>query len=220
MYRYETRKLLRVICQESNLETVDDMTPEWEKSAYAALVAWLEKKGKTKELDDYRSKAEWTVVEKFADLLKPFTSPEGLCKTSLHENAKQVLMDDKHGLTLSLMLAHDNLRRDGKSWAWQVLDFDGYMVHQAGGMRIITVTEIKSGQGGLSNARKQLTLRARFLDAVATYTSCPRIQCVRLVVAILKGSDEDSRMTDIEEWSTADYDRVEKILYEVNYFRL
>lgn len=227
LYRYETRKLLSLICPEAG---IDDTAPEWEKSAYAALKAWLDENGEMKESDDHNETAQWTVVKKFTALLKPFDSstiPNG-AKTSLDKQAITTLLKDRSGLTLSLILAHENVQRGiegdkSKCWAWRVLVIDGYETGTDRYQGAIVTAIRTGGRRAFSTAKKQLKLRARFLGAVASCIGAEKIPSVFLVAAILKSRDEDHRTNQAdskENLTSPEYGMIEELTLKKEYFRL
>lgn len=217
LYRNETRKLLALICPD---RTLKDKEEQWEKKAYALLEKWIGDNSNMKESEIYAEKSKWVVAKNFADLLKPFATSNG-STNSLHETAKGMLRDDKSGLTLSLILAHEKLQSgdEGKPtcWAWRELDFDGYEINDHAKATI--VTEVKSSEGGLSTAKKQLKLRARFLDVVASCVDSTEIQFVCLVAAILKSSSNEAGDSE-EQLDAAPYTKIKKLTLKTEYFRL
>ena len=216
MHRNETRKLLALICPEHGLE---DKAEEWEKNAYTLLKTWIGSNSDMKESETFGEKSKWVVAKKFADLLKPFATSNG-STNSLHETAKEMLRDDKSGLTLSLILAHEKLQSSdgGKPtcWAWRKFDFDGFEINDLA--KVTIVTEVKSSGDGLSTAKKQLKLRARFLDVVASCCDSTKIEFVCLVAAMLK-SDLDEAGSE-EQLDATPYAKIEKLTLKTEYFRL
>jgi hypothetical protein len=102
-----------------------------------------------------------------------------------HENAKKFLRNDKSGLTLSLIFAN---QKGITNWAWLVLDIDGHRLERftyaiaatqtaaaataATERKVYTITlkQIKSSPTAFGQAKTQLLLRAKFLDAIPSIT--------------------------------------------------
>jgi hypothetical protein len=152
---------------------------EWinENEALASLKQWQHDPSKesnsTGDDDDddddvgYSAQAEADVVKMFIEMLAPFAAVD-VDKKQAHKDAQEILRRDNTGLALSLIIANmDDKKVDkGGYWGWKVLEFDGFS-HSDFDPDKIELLEVKCGSS-LRKAKKQLEMRTRFIDTVAT----------------------------------------------------
>jgi hypothetical protein len=152
---------------------------EWinENEALASLKQWRHDPSKesnsTGDDDDddddvgYSAQAEADVVKMFIEMLAPFDAVD-VDKKQAHKDAQEILRRDNTGLALSLIIANMDDKQDDKGgcWGWKVLEFDGFS-HSDIDPDKIELLEVKCGSS-LRKAKKQLEMRTRFIDTVAT----------------------------------------------------
>jgi len=135
------------------------------------------------------------VAAKFAEILKPFVGKKSKeAGKTLHTKAKQLIEQDTAGLALSLIMASENLQKKDKTWAWKVLELDGFS--QQGDH--LTLVKAKCGKTA-TEAWTQLDLRVRFIDAVACMVGKENKFRVSAYAAILEravASEEKDESTD------------------------
>jgi hypothetical protein len=202
LYRNSTRKLFKLICPDVQID--DRANAElWETQAFTPLKGWMmeqdEKAANQTQSspDDVESSsltARKTVVTSFIKLLQPFQNKTTAKKEQLHSNGIEFLRNDRTGLALSLILAdrYDKLVaiNNAHQWSWLLLDIDGFKGEVCEKKQIYTITEIKMGEG-FKTAKKQLLLRAQFVDIVASITKYDEQKLqVRLVAALLTRPDK------------------------------
>ena len=115
-------------------------------------------------------------------------------------------------MTLSLIFDHEKLQNGNGDkpacWEWRELDFNGYEINDHAKATI--VTDIKSSRGGFRTVKKQLKLRAQFVNVVASCIDSTDIQFVCLIVAILKSSLNEAGSE--EELDAAPYTKIKKLM--------
>jgi hypothetical protein len=132
---------------------------------------WIKESNSTGDDDDddvgYSAQAEADVVKMFIEMLAPFAAVD-VDKKQAHKDAQEILRRDNTGLALSLIIANmDDKKVDkGGYWGWKVLEFDGFS-HSDFDPDKIELLEVKCGSS-LRKAKKQLEMRTRFIDTVAT----------------------------------------------------
>ena len=182
LYKINTRELFRLITGF-----------EWEneRQAYTRLNEWLaEKKKGESGNENYAATAEYVVAKKFAKVLEPLATVTAEIGKERHESAMRCIEEDTSGLALSLIMASESTRGDGKAWAWKVLEFDGFgLKHDQ-----LAVLEAKCGSEK-ATARKQLDLRIRFIDVVATLVGMENKFHVSAYAAILETNDAPEKST-------------------------
>jgi hypothetical protein len=109
------------------------------------------------------AQTEADVVKTFIEMLAPFDAVN-VNKKQGHKAAKEILKHDETGLALSLIIA--SMCDEGGCWGWKVLEFDGFS-HSDSRPDVIPLLEVKCG-APQKKAKKQLDVRTRFIDAVAT----------------------------------------------------
>jgi hypothetical protein len=225
IYREGTRLLLKLIRPDAMQMTG---AGPWEVFAYDSLQAW-----DSPEVGEsgtpYHVGAQEHVVSKFKQLLKPFQQRHlGEINTPiqiLHGQAKEVLKHDSSGLSLSLIMAHPSVQqfRVGKSFAWRVLDIDGYKTEGKRGIAhtVYVTHEVKSSRAGLVKAKDQLRVRAGFLDAMAAMMQLPHGIKVHTVAAIMREAGEiyDQAGVPVSQ-STDEFEKISELFLTIDYFRL
>jgi hypothetical protein len=99
----------------------------------------------------------------------------------------------------------------GGCWAWKDLELDGYS-HPTPGTGKISLLEVKSSSD-LSKATRQLSVRTRFIDNVATFADCgkfgiPELDITKL--AVVHGVDERSSLHQ-----TTQYEKITRMTLTV-----
>ena len=212
LYKNGTRNLFHLICPDA--EITNGGSGSWEKEAHAALTELKNsRKGKkcTSEVSEFQWNAQEKVLNSFITLLDPFSQNPGMSQLTgeankkkalneKHESAMQKIMNDSSGLSLSLIMAHETVQHvrgedASKHWAWDVLEIDGYAhtksQNRDGEHREQRLTEIKGSPANGKKAKKQLLIRAAFLDVVASMMEYKHTLEIKLVAAFLKGPDQD-----------------------------
>jgi archaellum component FlaC len=183
---------------------------EWtdEKEALASLKDWRRDANKEKnsnggDTDDdkgYSAHTETVVVENFIKILAPF-DVANVDKMKAHDAAKKILRHDETGLALSLIIASMDDKQDDKGgcWDWKVLEFDG-VFHSDYHPNNIKLLEVKCGPS-LQKAKKQLDVRTRFIDAVATLAEYKGVKVKIVKYAYVDGADGEMIDESVDDYN-------------------
>ncbi|CAB9520548.1 expressed unknown protein [Seminavis robusta] len=124
-------------------------------------------------------------------------------------------------------MAHQSVLqfRVGKSFAWRVLDIDGYKTEGKRGIphTMYVTHEVKSSRAGLDKAKDQLRVRAGFLDAMAVMMQLPHGIKVHTVAAIIMrqaGDIHDQAGVPVSQSSTDEFEKISELFLTIDYFRL
>jgi hypothetical protein len=195
---------------------------EWtdEKQAHASLKDWLrdaneENNSNGGDTDDdkgYSAHAETDVVDSFIKILAPFDAAK--VDKQAHNDAKKFLQYDETGLALSLIISSMGDKQDDKDgcWGWKVLEFDGFSHARPDE---ISLLEVKCGPS-LQKAKKQLDVRTRFFDAVATLAEYKGVKFEITKNAYVDGVDGTKKIVE----SVGDYNHISALKLNIRKIEL